>query len=134
MNGYGVYTWKDGRKYEGQFLNDCKHGYGVYEWADHRVYKGWWYEGKQYGLGSYINPNEEDKNGLWDNGKRIVWFTDEQVKKIIAKQMDYRDFLENAQNRLKCDADNGFAPPTTYKEGQRLLKESIEQYKSKPCV
>lgn len=32
MNGHGEYTWKDGRKYDGEYLNDKKHGFGVYTW------------------------------------------------------------------------------------------------------
>lgn len=32
MHGKGVYTWKDGRKYEGEYINDKKHGNGVYTW------------------------------------------------------------------------------------------------------
>ena len=27
MHGKGIYTWKDGRKYEGEYLNDKKHGF-----------------------------------------------------------------------------------------------------------
>lgn len=30
MHGKGIYTWKDGRRYEGEYLNDKKHGYGIY--------------------------------------------------------------------------------------------------------
>lgn len=25
MHGKGIYTWKDGRRYEGEYLNDKKH-------------------------------------------------------------------------------------------------------------
>lgn len=32
MNGKGVYHWNDGRKYEGEYLNDQKHGHGRYTW------------------------------------------------------------------------------------------------------
>lgn len=46
MHGYGVYSWQDGRKYEGQYLKDKKHGYGVYMWADGRKYEGYWMNGK----------------------------------------------------------------------------------------
>ena len=50
MHGRGVYTYKDGRKYEGQifykdlgeYLNDKKHGVGVYNWSDGRKYDGLW--------------------------------------------------------------------------------------------
>ena len=30
MHGKGVYTWKDGRKYVGEYLNDLQNGFGVY--------------------------------------------------------------------------------------------------------
>jgi hypothetical protein len=46
MHGYGKYWWKDGRRYEGQYLNDKKHGYGIYYWTDGRRYEGNWFEGK----------------------------------------------------------------------------------------
>ena len=46
MHGMGTYTWKDGRKYEGEYNLDKKHGYGVYIWADGRQYEGNWANGK----------------------------------------------------------------------------------------
>jgi hypothetical protein len=46
MNGKGVYEWKDGRKYDGEYLNDKKHGFGIYYWADGRRYEGGWKNGK----------------------------------------------------------------------------------------
>jgi len=42
MDGKGVYTWKDGRKFEGQYMRDKKHGKGIYTWADGRKYDGEW--------------------------------------------------------------------------------------------
>ena len=36
MNGRGVYYWKDGRKYDGEYINDKKHGFGIYTWPDGR--------------------------------------------------------------------------------------------------
>ena len=47
MHGKGIYTWKDGRRYEGDYFNDKKHGFGVYAWADGRRYEGEWKKGKQ---------------------------------------------------------------------------------------
>lgn len=32
----GVFTWKDGRRYEGEYLDDLKHGYGEFRWKDGR--------------------------------------------------------------------------------------------------
>lgn len=42
MHGQGVYTWADGRKYEGNYIDDKKDGYGTYRWADGREYAGQW--------------------------------------------------------------------------------------------
>lgn len=33
MNGHGEYIWLDGRKYEGQYLQDKKEGFGIYTWV-----------------------------------------------------------------------------------------------------
>jgi len=74
MHGWGIYTWKDGRRYEGEYEFDKKHGYGVYTWADgFRKYEGFWKSGKQHGLGQYKNKEGEVKIGRWVDGKRGVW-------------------------------------------------------------
>lgn len=46
MDGYGVFTWADGRKYVGEYFEDKKHGYGTFYWADGKCYKGNWANGK----------------------------------------------------------------------------------------
>ncbi len=73
MHGQGVYTWKDGRMYKGQYNMDKKHGYGEYRWADGRVYTGEWAHGKQHGQGEYIMPNGIKRLGRWVEGKRVCW-------------------------------------------------------------
>lgn len=45
MNGKGTLRWPDGKKYEGEYLNDIKHGYGIYYWNDGRIYDGMWKDG-----------------------------------------------------------------------------------------
>ena len=50
----GVYKWKDGKVYIGEYLDDKKHGFGIYKMQDGRTYEGWWNEGKQHGLGNFI--------------------------------------------------------------------------------
>lgn len=46
MHGQGVFTWADGRKYEGDYYDDKKQGRGVFTWPDGRMYNGEWYNGK----------------------------------------------------------------------------------------
>lgn len=73
MDGKGTYIWADGRKYEGEYINDKKDGYGVYTWADGRKYQGYWANGKQHGIGKYIGNDGATKWGVWEDGKRIKW-------------------------------------------------------------
>jgi hypothetical protein len=46
MHGYGLLTWKDGKKYEGYFVNDKREGQGKFTWKDGRIYDGMWKDGK----------------------------------------------------------------------------------------
>ena len=32
MHGHGLFTWPDGRRYEGGYQNDKKQGHGEFEW------------------------------------------------------------------------------------------------------
>ena len=46
MHGHGEFTWGDGRKYVGNYVEDKKCGQGDYTWPDGRFYKGQWLNGK----------------------------------------------------------------------------------------
>ena len=46
MQGNGVFTWTDGRRYEGEYFEDKKHGHGIFYWPDNRNYNGSWKNGK----------------------------------------------------------------------------------------
>ena len=72
MHGYGVYSWADGRKYTGDFVDDLKDGEGILEWPDGRKYTGSWSKNKQHGSGTYIKDGKS-KNGIWVDGKRKEW-------------------------------------------------------------
>ena len=36
MEGSGVFTWPDGRKYDGEYIDDKKEGNGIFFWPDGR--------------------------------------------------------------------------------------------------
>lgn len=38
MQGYGVFHWPDGKRYEGYYANDKKEGFGCYYWPDGRIF------------------------------------------------------------------------------------------------
>ena len=46
MHGKGVYTWPDGKKYEGLYRKGQKHGPGTLSLPDGKVYYGNWRKGK----------------------------------------------------------------------------------------
>jgi len=72
MDGKGVFTWKDGRKYEGEYKNDKKEGYGEFNWPNGKVYKGMWKDGKQDGDGTLLNSKTGDQlQATWSNGQRV---------------------------------------------------------------
>ena len=65
--------WKDGKRYEGDFVNDKREGEGTFIWADGRRYIGGWRAGKQDGEGTYINQKNETRRGVWKNGRKVQW-------------------------------------------------------------
>lgn len=69
MNGKGTFTWTDGRKYIGDYIEDKKHGQGTFEWPDGRKYIGGWKNGKQHGNGTFYSANGQKKQGEWINGQ-----------------------------------------------------------------
>jgi hypothetical protein len=46
MEGRGIETWNDGRRYEGDFKNGKKDGEGTFEWPTGVKYIGSWKNGK----------------------------------------------------------------------------------------
>ena len=96
MDGFGTYSWKDGRKYQGEYLDDKKHGYGVFKWYDGREYAGYWANGHQHGLGVYTKPSEnKTKYGLWENGKLIQWFNSDKITDINSSYYDYTELFKS---------------------------------------
>ena len=46
MHGQGVFSYPDGRRYEGYYLNDKKNGTGTMIMPDGRKYEGEWKDGR----------------------------------------------------------------------------------------
>lgn len=72
-SGYGVMAYSDGSKYAGTWLNNLKQGYGRYTYLNGDVYEGQWYENKRHGIGSYYytcNLENHSFYGTWVNGQR----------------------------------------------------------------
>ena len=74
MHGKGTFTWKDGRKYIGDYKDDKKEGYGEFYWPNGLVYKGQWQDGKQHGEGKMYRTDNPDEvlESKWANGQKIT--------------------------------------------------------------
>jgi hypothetical protein len=50
-----VFTWEDGRKYEGDYEEDKRSGHGKWTYSDRKTYYiGGWKDGKQHGEGKMV--------------------------------------------------------------------------------
>ena len=67
MHGRGIFTWSDGKQYEGEYINGKKVGQGIYTWPDGRQHDGNWQNGmSQHGFGVY-----HSNKGVIQNGGRM---------------------------------------------------------------
>ena len=82
MEGFGFYSFADGKTYEGEYKKDKKHGFGIYSWTDGKVYEGWWTNGKQDGYGYFTNKDGSKKIGEWRDGKKIKWISEDEETNI----------------------------------------------------
>jgi len=49
---------------------DMKEGFGIFVWPDGRKYEGFWLRGKQHGVGKYTTTDGVSKTANWKDGKR----------------------------------------------------------------
>ena len=51
MHGGGVYSWPDGKRYEGSYKQGHRHGQGKLTRPSGNWYSGGWADGKEHGEG-----------------------------------------------------------------------------------
>ena len=68
FTGKGVYTWPDGEKYEGDYVDGCATGKGVYTWPSGNRYEGDFVDGQRTGKGMTTWPDGERYKGDFVNG------------------------------------------------------------------
>ena len=69
-NGKGLYRWKSGDTFSGQFVEGKRNGTGTYTWASGSTYTGEWKDGMRHGKGVYVYANEDKYSGMFENDKR----------------------------------------------------------------
>lgn len=70
MSGRGVYSWADGRMYDGEWYGNSMHGQGRFDWPDGRMYFGRFERDKKHGYGELTYPSGQVYLGHFENGKR----------------------------------------------------------------
>lgn len=71
-DGYGVYTWDTGEKYEGYWSDGMRNGQGTNYFSSGAVYTGEWKDDMKHGVGSYTykpGSSYERYEGNWINDK-----------------------------------------------------------------
>ena len=71
-NGYGVYKWSDGDKYDGEWKEGKFNGKGKYFYSNGSTFTGIYKHGKKHGAGVFVDAKGKDFEGFWEHGKRIV--------------------------------------------------------------
>ncbi len=71
MEGEGIFKWKDGSMYKGNFYKGNINGNGIFNWQDGRIYKGEFLNGEIEGKGEFIWPNNHKYIGSYIKGKKM---------------------------------------------------------------
>ena len=74
-NGFGTYTWANGNKYVGDYLNDKRGGQGTFTWADGSTTTG------IFEMGNYLGTKERARKAKEEKEK----VAREAAKKIYDK-------------------------------------------------
>ena len=65
-DGYGCMYYKDGSKFEGEYVNDKINGFGIYtNKSGRKIYEGYWKDGKREGIGIYFCEDGASYEGEW---------------------------------------------------------------------
>lgn len=77
MHGFGKWMGKNGDSYEGEFAEDVENGLGAFYWADGYFYAGQFSEGLKNGYGTeYNDEGLVNALGKWENEVLIKDFSD----------------------------------------------------------
>jgi hypothetical protein len=137
-NGYGVYVFDDGERYEGYWKNnkrngqgtnnfanggtytgewrdDLKHGYGTYTYpasSEYDNYQGFWTDDKMNGRGVLVYRNKQKYEGTFKDfvfeGEGTMYFPGGKVQAGIWRNQEYAGKSENNYGCISGDCNNGY--------------------------
>lgn len=67
FSGHGIYTFPDGTKFDGLWIDGQRNGAGTQIWTDGTKYVGNWKNGQRSGTGTITWPNGCRYDGRWKN-------------------------------------------------------------------
>ena len=67
-NGSGVFAYRDGNRYVGQFKKSKPDGKGLMTYANREKYKGYWENGSYQGVGTLYAADGTKTEGTWEQG------------------------------------------------------------------
>jgi hypothetical protein len=118
MNGFGMFYWKEGMIYQGEYKEDKKNNFGVFSDEKGKKYEGYWEKGVKSKLGKYTKTNGQVEIGYWNNNQTFEIITDEneleikknEIEKCIAETkqkvnvvlLSLQELLEQNTNKLNA--------------------------------
>jgi len=69
LDGIGEIVYGPGCKYQGELKNGKNEGFGVYTWPNGKTVLSYWRAGAMHGPGLILEPNGRTTPGLWKDGK-----------------------------------------------------------------
>ena len=73
MEGFGIQTWADGARYEGEFVSGEKQGFGIKTTSNGQSYAGFWRHNNRCGHGTYTWPSGSCYTGNFKHGDNHGW-------------------------------------------------------------
>ncbi|CAD8127064.1 unnamed protein product [Paramecium sonneborni] len=73
MDGYGIMSWLDGNKYEGEYQNDQKHGFKTFQCGVGGKYYELWLNEKQDEEGQQTTITGQQRKEILEEGNRAKW-------------------------------------------------------------
>lgn len=124
INGYGIYKYKNGDVYEGDFFEGKRHGLGEYIYKDKSYYRGEWDNDCKSGRGVYCK-NGKEFNGIWSENNFISGFVFElkNLKVDEVKQEGSSLSASNCENNF----NSAYSIEEEYLDAQQI-KDFFEDY------
>lgn len=66
-NGYGIFVFPDGERYQGMWKDNKRHGYGTFQYNDGTIFEGNWFNDNRKGDGRLCHANGDVVLGLWQS-------------------------------------------------------------------